>query len=100
MWLTIVMGHQDSSCAHVVESESEDYLKGEDSITWFIYIYISCTNFVSPFPIFMFWWNTYADSSGGSALSVQNNEIHLDLVQKTKKLNRLQEKVTVLCRYS
>ncbi|XP_030930154.1 nucleolar complex protein 2 homolog [Quercus lobata] len=32
------------------------------------------------------------DSSGGSALSVQNNKIHLDLVQKKKKLNRLQEK--------
>lgn len=32
------------------------------------------------------------DSSGSSALSVQNNEIHLDLVKKTKKLNRLQEK--------
>lgn len=66
----------------------------------YIYIYISCTNFVSPFTIFMFWWNTYADSSGGSDLSVQNNGIHLDLVQKTKKLNRLQEKVTVLLRYS
>lgn len=65
-----------------------------------LYICISCTSFVSPFPILMFWWNTYAESSGGSALSVQNNEIHLDLVQKTKKLNRLQEKVTVLLRYS
>lgn len=40
MWLTIVMGHQDSSCAHVAESGSEDCLKGEDSITWFIYMYI------------------------------------------------------------
>lgn len=31
---------------------------------------------------------------------MQNNEIHLDLVKKTKKLNRLQEKVTMLLRYS
>ncbi|XP_059458653.1 protein REBELOTE [Corylus avellana] len=32
------------------------------------------------------------DNSGGSALSLQNREIHLDLAKKTKKLNRLKEK--------
>ncbi|KAG6669917.1 nucleolar complex protein 2 homolog [Carya illinoinensis] len=49
---------EDSKCAYVIESGSEDYLEG----------------------------------NRGSALSMQNGEIHLDLAQKTKKLNRLKEK--------
>lgn len=35
----------------------------------------------------------FADNTSDSALSLQNREIHSELVKKTKKLERLKEKV-------
>lgn len=83
----------------LADSEIENSQEGESTILLLLF-----WSFIGQFMLFSstlnftFWWNSWAGILDGSsgALSIQNEEIQTELVKKTKKLDKLKEKVMVV----
>ena len=88
-WINLKIINQDSSL-YVAQSDGDNYLEGEG-----IHFIDFCT-IQEPVLLCLTEFTLYADNNGGSVFLLQNKEIYLELVKKTKKLDRLKKKVIPL----